>query len=119
MVHDEGSTDAAGPVDPDTSQEMVETQLLIFDRADDHKMDINPIIADGPQSQWQPQSQIPLSDSMEDSSLPMSTIDPGQLHVPLTSVPEQHGIESEGDGSESSNPSKGPAAGSSRNQKTP
>ncbi|KAF8479381.1 hypothetical protein JB92DRAFT_1814561 [Gautieria morchelliformis] len=71
----------AGAEAPPSSQEIVEAQLMIMDDAGDpHEVDIDTLLFPGLDSQWQPQSQLPLPDSFEYGSLP-STINPTQLHA--------------------------------------
>ena len=74
-------TNAAGAEASPSSQDVVESQLMIMGNADGlHEVDIDSVLLPGLDSQWQPQSQLPLRDSFETSSLP-STTNPSQLHT--------------------------------------
>ena len=65
-----------------SSQEMVEMQLMIIDNADNLvEMGIDSNAFPDLNSQWQPQSQLPMLSSLEDSSSLSSIINPAHLHM--------------------------------------
>lgn len=73
-------TNVAGAEVLPSSQDIVESQLMSVGDADSlREMDIDSALLPGLNSQWQPQSQLPLHETFDTSSL-LSTVNPSQLH---------------------------------------